>query len=396
MIQCGIRRNLRYPILFIVFTLIRRVIKFIMEYFFLKNVKLSYLTISFMIFFEFILGNIYSCIYQSIDSKDDKSKSKTKNDTNKKDINKIKIIQNKNKDIKRPDHFRKIFLLMFFSAYFEFIGFLSRRLITIKDSNNNYDEFNAKYRSIEILISSLLCYFTLRINIYRHHIFSLIIIIISLIIVFLYQFLNEFKHYKTFLYEILNVCTTSITRAFLDTTEKYLFDMDYINIFKLIRFQGFINIILMSILYIFDKPRKEIINLIKLSNDNYWHFWNPIIVVILLIIYAILSGYKNIFRRYTIKEYSPMSRALAESIIDPFLIIFGFIEDMPDDNFYICAITICSVIMVFSSCIYNEVFILYCCKLEDNTYKEISRRAKLNSIRNETLISIGDKDKDSV
>ena len=41
------------------------------------------------------------------------------------------------------------------------------------------------------------------------------------------------------------------------------------------------------------------------------------------------------------------------------------------------------------------LFILYCCKLEDNTYKEISKRAKLNSIRNETLISITDKDEEN-
>ena len=364
MIKIDLRRNLRYPILFISFTFTRRGVKYIMEEWCLEGKSVSFLTVLFMIFFELILGLIYSC----------KNESPKKVKKEKTKMNQIKIIKIE-KGIKRPDNLCKIISLMFFSGYFEFMGFLSRRLITIFNPNKkDYDEFNARYRSIEICFSSLLCFFTLRINIFRHQCFSLIIIIFSLIIVFVIE-INYIDDHSEFLIDILIICGTSASRAFLDTIEKYLFDINFINIFKLIRFQSSINLILMSLLYFFKKPQNEIIELINLGKEN---FWKSFFSVFLLVVYGILSGYKNIYRRYTVKEYSPMSRSLAESIIDPFLIIFGYITDNKKIDFlYIFGITIFSLIMVFSSCVYNEVFVLYCCGLEYNAHLEIVKRAPM-------------------
>ena len=36
---------------------------------------------------------------------------------------------------------------------------------------------------------------------------------------------------------------------------------------------------------------------------------------------------------------------------------------------------IITVIVVFSCCVYNELFVLFCCGLESNTHREIARRA---------------------
>ena len=321
MIKIGLRRNLRYPVLFIIFTLSRRVVKYIMEVFCLEGRSVSFLMVSFMIILELILGLIYSC----------KNENKKKDKEIESKIDQIEIVEIDN-EIKSPDSLFKIRLLMFFSGYFEIFGFLSRRLINILNPNKKeYDEFNARYRSLEICFSSLLCFFTLKIQIYRHQYFSLIIIILSLIIVFVIE-INYTDNRSEFLFDILIICGTSLSRAFLDTTEKYLFDIDYINIFKLIRFQSSFNIILMSILYFYKKPQNEIIELIDLGKINllksFFSFY-------LLIIYAILSGYKNIYRRYTLKEYSPMSRSLAESVIDPFLIVFDFITGKKEIDYFI-------------------------------------------------------------
>ena len=266
-IKIGLRKNLLYPSLFILFTALRRIIKLILDY--LIETKLSFLMILFMVLIEFILGVIFSW----------------KHDNN------IKNKNNEQQLVNKKDNSCKILFLVFCSAYFELIGFLSRRLITIYDSNNNdYDEFNAKFRSMEVCLSSLLFFLTIKAKIYRHQIFSLIIIIFCLTLIFVIEFIKSFEDRFKYLLKILEVIGTSICRAFLDTTEKYLFDIDFINIFKLIRLQSFINLILMALLYSFKMPRQEVEDLFCLE-------WYKILLGIgLLLVYAILSGFKNIYR----------------------------------------------------------------------------------------------------
>ena len=43
-----------------------------------------------------------------------------------------------------------------------------------------------------------------------------------------------------------------------------------------------------------------------------------------------LSGFKNVFRRYIVKKFTPMTRALAESILDPNFIIYGYFRGNKD------------------------------------------------------------------
>ena len=162
------------------------------------------------------------------------------------------------------------------------------------------------------------------------------------------------------LLSILITFVSSFCRAFLDTIEKYLFSIDFIDIFKLIIFEGIIDLIFASCLFILEEPQNQLNKLI--NNDSIY------LVIGLLIIYGILSGFKNIYRRYTVKEFTPMTRALAESILDPFLIIYGFIQNDFNKKEDFIITLICSIIMVFCSCVYNEIFVLYCCGLENNTH----------------------------
>ena len=81
-----------------------------------------------------------------------------------------------------------------------------------------------------------------------------------------------------------------------------------------------------------------------------------------------LSGFKNVFRRYIVKKFTPMTRALAESILDPIFIIYGYFQGNEDKLSNFITTLICSFIMIFCSCIYNEVFVLYCFGLQNNTH----------------------------
>ncbi len=348
-IKIGLRKNLLYPSLFILFTALRRIIKLILDY--LIETKLSFLMILFMVLIELILGVIFSW----------------KHDNN------IKNKNNEQQLVNKKDHSCKIIFLVFCSAYFELIGFLSRRLITIYDSNNNdYDEFNAKFRSMEVCLSSLLFFLTIKAKIYRHQIFSLIIIIFCLTLIFVIEFIKRLDNKFYYFINILEVIGTSICRAFLDTTEKYLFDIDFINIFKLIRLQSFINLILMALLYSFKMPRQEVKDLFCLEK---YKWYNIFLGIGLILVYAILSGFKNIYRRYTVQEYTPMTRALAESILDPIFLIIGFFGKNENNSlYYFLPNLICTIIIVLCGCVYNDFIILYFCGLEKDTYLEISKR----------------------
>jgi hypothetical protein len=74
-----------------------------------------------------------------------------------------------------------------------------------------------------------------------------------------------------------------------------------------------------------------------------------------------------------------MTRALAESILDPFIIIYSLIIDSNDKNrsfwIYYGINIFLSIIMSLCSCIYNDFIVLYFCGLEHDTYLEVSRRS---------------------
>ena len=366
-----------YPSLFILFTCIRRLDKFFLKKYFLEGIEITYTQIPAIIIPSFIISLIF-LIYNI--------KNRIGNQKEENIIPKgIKLIQTK-AHYEIPDKIYKIFILIFFAAYFEFFGFLSRRLLLLRElhdlKDENYDEFIAKLRGLEILCTSLLCYCTLRIEIYRHHIFSLIIIIFCLLANIIFEYIQNEVSIPIFLLKILNILGGSLSRAFLDTTEKYLFETDYINIFSLIFVEQFFNLIFCFLFYIPEKPRKEVKKLIHDYKNK-----NVMCSIILLIVYGILTCFKNIYRRFTVKQYSPMSRPFAESVIDPILIIFELLDnnkEISSSSSFIGTL-ISTVIIIFCCCVYNEAIILYCCNMEYFTYSEIAKRAKIST----SFIKIG-------
>ena len=99
--------------------------------------------------------------------------------------------------------------------------------------------------------------------------------------------------------------------------------------------------------------------------------------------YIIISGLRNAYRITTNKCYSPMSRALIESTLDPLLFLYNSFtsNDERDIKFWshFGFIIFCLSVISFFSLVYNDFIILYCCKLEYNTYSEITHRLYLNS-----------------
>lgn len=371
MIKCGKRPNLKYPIRLIIFTLIRRIVEFLINTFY--NFSPAFLYTSLIFFSELLGGLIYQKLY-----------SITQKQNLEKNIIRVELIHTDNKII-IPDTPYKIFFLMFICSFFDFFGSIMRKfLIPLRKSSNN-DIYEAYIRNMQILFSSILCLFLLNTKVCKHQLISLIIISVCIIIVITCSIII-FKNFEIIL--LLLVCISSFQRSYLDTIQKYLFEVDYMNPFKVLIVQGGINI-LFFIPFCFYK-----MNLIKDELKEFQDLFNNyklyslIVFILLFILYFISSLYKNAYIAITIKIYSPMTRALSECCLDWIIISFFLIKEYynnfkdKEQNqkiiFFIgfIIIIIFTFIMNFFAFIYNEIFILYLFGMEYDTHVEIMNRAK--------------------
>jgi len=353
--KIGIRNNLYYPLMLIVIILLQKLDEMFMKL--ILNYNNSNLILSLLIFIsQFFAGGI--SLFNS------------------NNYSEVELIKNNNEIIKSYNQIKR-YLLIIFASYFNFIDSVIR---------NHIIDFQLKNRTkgFQIIFSAILCYFTIRIKIYKHQFFSLIIIFLIIIIILVFDFFfneNEFDLIKSYGFGIVSC----FSRSFLDTIEKYLFEFEYLNPYKILMLEGMIGCLLFLILFSFDSTYEDF-NYFK-DNENL------ISLIFLLLLYFGLSYFKNIYRVLTIKYYSPMTRALAESIINPFYFIYVFIRIKQKRNnylikYYYIIIIIALFVISFFSLVYNDFIVLYCCGLEYNTHLEIHKRAYLN----EDLIT---KDKDN-
>ena len=140
-------------------------------------------------------------------------------------------------------------------------------------------------------------------------------------------------------------------------------------------FEGFFGFILTAIC-----------SLINITNEKiyFYEINNYLLLILFLLLYFIFSEGRNIYRILMNKSYSPMARTLTDCILNPIFITYYFFfgEDFKSgkeekkSTYYFAINLFMSIITVLCSCIYNELFVLYCFNLEYNTHFEISKRAK--------------------
>jgi hypothetical protein len=155
-------------------------------------------------------------------------------------------------------------------------------------------------------------------------------------------------------------------------------------------YEGLIGIFLFIIFFIVNKSyQKEGRNILIYMS----HFdWKLITFILLIILYTVISGFRNAYRVTTNKYYSPMSRALFESTFDPFLFIYNFFTlKIYDENrikwVYFGVVLFSLLVIGFLSLVYNDFLIISCCKLDFNTYRGINSRLGDDNIeRKDTII----------
>ena len=367
MLKFGFRNKQFYPLMLLLFAFLRKGLEIIMDIHPYK--ENDGFVIMFLLFFSQALVSSVMIFYFS-----------------KKDTIEIKpqiFVPVKSSFIKfrnSNDSKTKIIFLIIFGSVFYFVGCVIRTndVVYLGNKIGQNSQLEVRVRSIQIIISALICYFTMRLTIYKHQKLSMILISIFLIFIIITEFVVCPDLLITFI--SLLICTTSCTcRAFMDITEKYLFDCDYINIFKMLQYEGIIGTILYLIFFSFNKTyHKQGSNLLKDMSEFGWNF---VSFLFLMILYIIISGLRNVYRVTTNKYYSPMSRALIESTLDPFIFLFNSLTIDQEKYFqfwsFFGIIIFCLTVISFFSLVYNDFIILYCCNLEHDTYKEINFR--LNS-----------------
>jgi len=365
MIKFAHRRNLKYPLLLLLWNVLRDVHGSLVSYF----LNVSGLSINLLLMFlgEFLAG-LLIYLYQYLFYL-----RKEKESAEFKGIKLIKADQNLAKDSKT-----KIFFLIFCSAFFDFIEF---KLFSVT-SKFFYISHSLEFRlkGCYTIFNALFYYFVLRLPILKHQVFSLIVIVISIIIVvsteFIFQKINIFLTYSQFVLLLFFILLIDFNSASVEFIGKYLFEFNYLNPFYELMFEGLFGFAISSIYFCIYNPFKELI-----EYRNTHSTFNFVFLILSLILYLILSGLKNSYRVSTTKIFSPMTTTFMEYILNPFYLIcyfIGGIDFIPygDKNyFYFIINLIVSIILTFCGLVYNEFLILFFCQFEKETHNQIMSRS---------------------
>ena len=387
MLKFGFRHKQFYPLMLLLFIFLRKCLEILIK-FHPYSQYCDFIT-AFLIFFsQSLIGYIIHVYYSKKNAKegrDDVSERSTIR------LGKFKLFSN-NKEKKSTDSKFKKYLLVVFTSFFNFVGAVIRSddVINFGKKEENNSQLEIRVRGIQIIISSLLSYFTIRLIIYKHQKLSLIFIAFFLAILIFMELFISTNRINKFL--SLLICTMScLSRSFLDITEKYLFEFDYVNIIMMLIYEGLIGVFFYIFFFIFNPPYqisgKHILE--EMSKFD-WPFYT---FILFIIAYIIISGLRNSYRVTTNKYYSPMSRALFESTLDPLLFLYNTLTAKNDKNpeyWLYFGLTIFSLtVIAFFSLVYNDFIILYCCGLEKNTYNGITNR-----LYTEEIIDIDENEKD--
>ena len=391
MIKFALRRNLIYFLQYIIWSFARDILTLNLE----KIYKLgkSCLYLQFMFFGELLAGII---MYFS-----QRKYNKTKKEENKEQyFLSIKLIRTDSGELVPKDSKKKIFFLIFFVSSLDLIEFLLFSIYLPKLYNISRSLTQRLY-GFTTIFSLFFYVYALKLPVYKHHIFSLLIIGICLMAIIgcEFYFLNTdiFTSYKYLCIAIVYILFGQMLLSCIISIEKYLFEYDYMNPFAVLIYEGAIGFLL---------------SFLTLIQQIYYYDFSSVIkdleagkivgFVFMLIGYSILSGGEYLFRLMTTKIFSPMVTTLAEYVLNPLYFIYFYFglndfiqkKDGKLNVAYFIINIIISLIISFFGCVYNEFIILFFCGLEVDTHDQVSKRANIKAILETKveLIKIDDDD----
>ena len=242
--------------------------------------------------------------------------------------------------------------------------------------------------NINIFIMSLFSYFILKIKLYKHHYFSIIIInaiciLLNIVAYFFYIFICDinFSTENYFLiYLTIFICIT--LHCLLFVIFKYFMQKTYMKSYEILFFQGLIELVL-SIIII------TLVLIFSGTTYDFQYFYNKILKEELINFFLLILLYFGFYSQlYIIIDiFSPYHIFLV-------ILICCGIAVLINPNFYtdtniilISIDMICFCIVLFFVLVFIEIIEINCCGLSYMTKKNIELRAKIDMDRNTSKVS---------
>ena len=258
----------------------------------------------------------------------------------------------------------KIYLIFLGITMFDIIGFFLI-LYFSNISGDNGSEIESGMKFTEFLFVIILGYFFFKFKLHRHHYFGLILIFIGIIFMSFKYFIESFN--TCILLLIVSNCLYSL----MEIIEKWLMDIQYISVYKLIFIEGTYGTIIMVIVILISNivcDNNIISSIGKLFSTDYTYY-----IQMLLYILATL-GY-NVFIDLINKTSGPTHRVVSDTLTSIISLILSFI--LRGGSRYVFVILIIGdILIVLGSIIFNEIIIIYICNLEESTKEEIIKRER--------------------
>ena len=363
LIKIQLKKNICYMVVYFFGLLIRKILCIIIkEYFEIKPSEFIFLYL--MVLGE-IFGGLLIYLYQY---NSNRNRKKTK-------YFGINLIYNKKE--RDGDGKIKIVILIILASFFDMYNYTFGTMYFPYKAFSDCIDF--RLSSTQTISSSLIFIYVLKYKMKRHHKFSLISLgaCLFLTIVIDAIFKKDNITIGQFCFVYFGICFNDFCFTINNSIEKYLVDIDYMNPFQILSFQGICGVIFSILASIGHGALfSDIINFYNKckENDNIGRF---ILLIFLLFLYFILSMIVNAYKVYANIIFLPMARALINYIFNPIFNIYFFVMKLDFNGnylFFFLSEFIC-IFISFFGCIYNEYIILSCFKLDKETSYAIKERA---------------------
>lgn len=220
---------------------------------------------------------------------------------------------------------------------------------------------------------------------YRHHQLALTLSFIGTILYLLSMFEEGIKDYYLFVFIIITgfECCEMVI-------EKYLMEAKYINIYEILFYEGCIEFVLNLIVFISTYlmfQKSGVIRIFEIEIQNlhelkHVFLKNTAKFLILVLIQLLVNIVVELLIIMTLYYLNPNFIFVSESLSLVFLWILEIVLVGVDSffSYYSLLNKVGFLLLFLATLIYNEIIIIYICGLENNTKKEIRKRAGNNEI----------------
>ena len=225
-------------------------------------------------------------------------------------------------------------------------------------------ELKSNYWILDIFITCIFYYFIFKIKLYKHHYFSMIIIIIIGIILDLIRENLQYDIKNNLIFILLRLLRETLV-SLNDVHAKYLFDKKFCLIYEISLSNGIMNTFLYIILAIFDHY--------FIQFDDFSKYFDEFNIKELSVIIGLMVTQLGLYLCILIvnKANTPCHIFI--------IFVFGQLAYYIDFSKISILFMVCLLLILFMSLIFNEIIEINCFGFEKNTKKNIEKRARMES-----------------